>query len=73
MNHNFWTVDKNMKVDSFHTFIFSSKYGSFQILIFSLHLISTIRQINPSNPKIKILVLICCPNSFPVELVVRSW
>ena len=71
MNHNFWTVDKNMKVDSFHIFIFSSNMGHFKY--FSLHLISTIRQINPSNPKIKILVLICCPNSFPVELVVRSW
>ena len=29
--------------------------------------------INPLNPKIKIWILICCPNSFPTEVVGRSW
>ena len=29
--------------------------------------------INPWNPKIKIWILICCPHSFPTEVVGRSW
>ena len=29
--------------------------------------------INPLNPKIKIKILICCPYSFPTEVVGRSW
>ena len=28
---------------------------------------------NPLNPKIKIWILICCPYSFPTEVVGRSW
>ena len=30
-------------------------------------------KINPLNPKIKIWILICCPYSFPTEVVGRSW
>ena len=29
--------------------------------------------INPLNPKIKIKILICCPYSFPTEVVGRSF
>ena len=29
--------------------------------------------VNPLNPKIKIWNLICCPYSFPTEVVGRSW
>ena len=29
--------------------------------------------LNPLNPKIKIWILICCPNSFPTEAMRRSW
>ena len=29
--------------------------------------------INPLNPKIQIWILICCPYSFPTEVVGRSW
>ena len=28
---------------------------------------------NPSNPKIKIWILICCPYLFPTEVVGRGW
>jgi len=28
---------------------------------------------NPLNPKIKIWILICCPYTFPTEVVERSW
>ena len=28
---------------------------------------------NPFNPKIKIWILICCPYSFPTEVMGRSW
>ena len=28
---------------------------------------------NPLNPRIKIEILNCCPNSFPTEVVGRSW
>ena len=31
------------------------------------------RRLNPLNPKIKIGILICCPYSFPTEVVGRSW
>ena len=31
------------------------------------------RTVNPLNPKIKIWILICCPCSFPTEVVGRSW
>ena len=30
------------------------------------------RRLNPSNPKIKIWILICCPYSFPTKVVERS-
>ena len=29
--------------------------------------------LNPLNTTIKIWILICCPYSFPTEVVVRSW
>ena len=29
--------------------------------------------VNPLNPKIKILILICCPYSFPTEVLGRVW
>ena len=29
--------------------------------------------VNPLNPKIKIWILICCPYSFPTEVVGRGW
>ena len=29
--------------------------------------------VNPLNPKIKIFILICCPYSFPTEVVGRGW
>ena len=31
------------------------------------------RILNPLIPKIKIWILICCPYSFPTEVVGRSW
>ena len=31
------------------------------------------RTFNPSNRKIKIWILICCPYSFPIDVVSRSW
>ena len=31
------------------------------------------KRLNPLNPKIKIWILICCPYSFPTEVVGRSW
>ena len=31
------------------------------------------RLINPLNPKTKIWILICCPYTFPTEVLGRSW
>ena len=38
-----------------------------------LHVVISKLCANPSNPKIKIWILICCPHSFPTEVVGRSW
>ena len=43
----------------------------FSLVIILLILITL--SLNPLNPKIKIWILICCPYSFPTEVVGRSW
>ena len=35
--------------------------------------ITSCKSFNPLNPRIKIWILICCPYSFPKEVVGRSW
>ena len=35
--------------------------------------VSEVKAFIPLNPKIKIWILICCPHSFPTEVVGRSW
>ena len=57
-----------------------SSFSAF--LVPTLNSISIFRQwqvrmsyssVNPLNPKAKIWILICCPYSFPTEVVGRSW
>ena len=44
----------------------------FEALVCGLRVISN-NLFNPLNPKIKTWILICCPYSFPTEVVGRSW